>query len=260
MWQQMTADQMREWLTLHCHLPLTLSSCLSTSHSGMFSEVLARVVLCLECPVILLNYSSFESHLQAPLCETRARLPLRFHAPLFSLVTACPGLASQNPSRIQKLFDLPGMSSRPESDPLLGLRGLLVTPGVRCGVSQAQAGSTARALSEALKARHIASRFPPPRIAGSHCACACSRGLKAKDALLPAHRGQRERQTQNPKLKRMEPQKPKERGEVKQGAGLRRAMGFVAWSPSGVPEYRPAESCPVRALAGGAYCSSGVKR
>lgn len=35
---------------------------------------------------------------------------------------------------------------------------------------------------------------------------------------------------------------------------------FVAWSPSGVPEYRPAESCPVRALAGGAYCSSGVKR
>lgn len=111
MWQQMTADQMREWLTLHCHLPLTLSICLSTSHSGMFSEVLARVVLCLECPVILLNYSSFESHLQAPLCETRARLPLRFHAPLFSLVTACPGLAPQNPSRIQKLFDLPGMSS-----------------------------------------------------------------------------------------------------------------------------------------------------
>lgn len=172
---------MKGWLTLHCHLPLTLSICPSTSHSGMFSEVLVRVVLCLECPVILWNsYSSFESHLQAPLCETRARLPLRFHRPLFPLAAACPGLAPQNPSRFRKLFDLPGFSSRPEWDPLLGLRSLLVTPGVRCGVSRAQAGSTARALSEALEARHIASRFPPSRTAGTHCACARSRGLEAR--------------------------------------------------------------------------------
>lgn len=94
MWQEMIADRTRAWLTLHCHLPLTQSICLSTSHSGMFPKASSRNVLCLEWPlsVILLNsYSSFKSQLQVPLlCETMARLPLSSHKPLFPLAAACP--------------------------------------------------------------------------------------------------------------------------------------------------------------------------
>lgn len=86
----------------------------------------------------------------------------------------------------------------------------------------------------------------PATAAGrTHCACARSRGLEAR---LPYfwYTGASERHTQDPKPKRVETQKPKERGQVKQGAGLgrglrngaglRQATGIVAWNPSRGPD------------------------
>lgn len=77
--------------------------------------------------VTLLNsYSSFKSQLGAPLlCETC--LPLSSHRPPVRLAAACPCPAPQNPSRLLKLLDLPGLSSWLGSDPLLGLRSVSVT-------------------------------------------------------------------------------------------------------------------------------------
>lgn len=149
--KQMTADRMEGWLTTP---PLWLCPSVSL-HPTQFPKVFTRSVLCPECPlsVVLFNsYSSFKSQLQAPLLwETMAPLPLSSDRPLFPLDAAYPGLTPQNLAQRLKLFDLPGLSSRPGSDPLLGLRGLLVSPCSRCRISQAQAGSTALMCSARLR-------------------------------------------------------------------------------------------------------------
>lgn len=67
--------------------------------------------------ILLSSYSSFKSQLRPPLlCATC--LPLSSHRSLFRLAAACPCPAPQNPSRLLKLFHLPGLSSRPGSDTL----------------------------------------------------------------------------------------------------------------------------------------------
>lgn len=127
---QMAAVPTRGCLTPHRHLPLT--ACPSVSLHPVRSCSLRpsrEPFSLLEDPlsVTLLNsYSSFKSQLGAPLlCETC--LPLSSHRPPVRLAAACPCPAPQNPSRLLKLLDLPGLSSWLGSDPLLGLRSVSVT-------------------------------------------------------------------------------------------------------------------------------------